>query len=96
MSGDAFEFSISFPVESTGWRVRCMVLFHFDLTRSGDLDIEVDTIRILEASHSSLTLDEISWREFLKSHGLLREFCSDMMGYASLLQWSLSRPVVRE
>ena len=96
MSGDAFEFDISFPVESTGWCVRCRVLFNLDLTRSGDLDIEVDTIRILEARHSGLTLDEISWREFLKSHGLLREFCSDMMGYASLLQWSLSRPIVSE
>ena len=96
MSGDTFEFSISFPVEGTGWRVRCSVLLNLDLAESDDFGAEVDTISIISATQSNLMLDEVCWREFLKSHGLLREFCSDMMGYASLLQWSLSRPVVSE
>ena len=96
MMGDTFEFSISFPVESTGWRVRCRVDLSLDSTGGDSLEAEVDRIRIVEATHSSVTLEEGSCREFLKSHGLLREFCSDMIGYASLLQWTISRPVISE
>jgi hypothetical protein len=72
------------------------VILSIESLMSGDFDTKVGTIRIAGAVHDNVKLDEVSWREFLKDHSLLRDFCSDIMGYASLLEWSISRPVVME
>ncbi len=86
MNNDSFVFHVNFPVQDVKWRVQCSVTLLSE-------NVPVDTVRILDAMYNGIRLDERSWKELLRQHGLISEFCSEMMDYVSLLLWSLSGPV---
>jgi len=92
MTKNSLIFFVDFPVGGATWKIQCSV------TNFGDEGIllpeeDIDVVRIMNAQHNGVRLDESSWKALLEDNNLLGSFCEKMLSTLSFVQWTLSGPM---
>lgn len=97
MISDSLIFYISFPIKGEEWQVQCSLTALCDDPEAHIVidDEQVEVVRVVSAKLEDVSLDEKAWRELLREHGLLSDFCEQLMTYLSFLTWTLSKPMAK-
>ena len=90
MDSSLLTFFMEYRIEGVHWRVECTAQT-FDVGDQ-DNDVDVDLVKVTCASCTGVRLDEDSWKALLKEHGLVTEFCEQMLSTLAMMQWSLNGP----
>lgn len=90
---DSLVFYMEFPIADATWSVQCCVT---NMSVSDDgyhFNEEADIVRVMNAKHNRIRLDERSWKALLDENDLLGEFCERMLSYLSFLMWTIEKPM---
>jgi len=101
MVDDSMVFYVSFPVAGQDWQVQCSLTSIKDdpywtktdpYIDESDYE-EAEIVRVVCAEKGDIRLDEKSWKELLRHHDLLADFCEQLMAYLSYLTWTMTKPI---